>query len=817
MAFVADAKTEEKPKTGRFVPDAQPLDKDYEFGTGEALLSVGTGLAGGVAGTAVELGGVVQNLQMPGGAGNIKDPMGMGKKVEHAMTYQPRSQQGQDVLASINDPEIAANIVYDAVNRMGGGDFLATTLKVGTQAINPVTYLKGLQKVQDWILKHVPDEPQVQAGIDLLLKGAVTKLPAGMKEAGDMAGSGLRTLLRGGEESAAKMRSNIESSSGAGVDMTLGQLSAGGLTLESGAGQRVVAKQVEQLSAREIQLADNISAASTPEKAGLIIEKGLTGKGGFRESFRKLQDSLYAAADRLLPGDSLIDVSNTRAIFAELNKGETNISEILKNPKIQRMQGALEKDMAQPPAEATGLLDASGKPYMRQQAAPEGFNFGELKNLRSQVGEALGSFDMAPEIPRVQLKRVYEAISQDMEAAAASKGPEALEAMQRANRATRGFHDRVDSYLKVLAEKDIPNKVYQAAVGDVKNGPEIIRTVMKSLQTEGERDAVRSVFVRELGRNPAGEFSAMKFVDDWQAVRPEVKNILFGKEGGGIRGTLDDFAFAASKAKKTQATLWEMKNYGATHGGGVGAAAALSFLAGNWGMAPVLFGGFGAAFLTGRLVSNPAFLKWVAETSKMPPTRLPVAIANLERAQGHDPDVREYLDQLNWLGERKAPAKEQQQAPAAAPAPAPTPAPIQARAKGGPVAANKPYLVGEKGPEVIVPSKAGQVIPNQDGGMEKFTGTITRQIRDLRDAVGLIKERITAEQPKAEDKTTPKIESLEKALTMLTAQITAITESQKSTFEEIKKIGKKKFSLNVKRDANGFLKGLSESQPTKEN
>ena len=44
---------------------------------------------------------------------------------------------------------------------------------------------------------------------------------------------------------------------------------------------------------------------------------------------------------------------------------------------------------------------------------------------------------------------------------------------------------------------------------------------------------------------------------------------------------------------------------------------------------------------------------------------------------------------------------------------------IGARALGGPVSAGSPYLVGERGPEIIVPRSAGQVIPNHKigGGM----------------------------------------------------------------------------------------------------
>lgn len=43
-----------------------------------------------------------------------------------------------------------------------------------------------------------------------------------------------------------------------------------------------------------------------------------------------------------------------------------------------------------------------------------------------------------------------------------------------------------------------------------------------------------------------------------------------------------------------------------------------------------------------------------------------------------------------------------------------------ARAMGGPVNANTPYLVGERGPEIIVPRSAGQVIPNHNLGGTTF-------------------------------------------------------------------------------------------------
>jgi len=45
--------------------------------------------------------------------------------------------------------------------------------------------------------------------------------------------------------------------------------------------------------------------------------------------------------------------------------------------------------------------------------------------------------------------------------------------------------------------------------------------------------------------------------------------------------------------------------------------------------------------------------------------------------------------------------------------------PIEGRAEGGPVAPGQPYVVGEQGPEVMVPSQPGTIIPNQQTPQEK--------------------------------------------------------------------------------------------------
>jgi predicted nucleic acid-binding Zn-ribbon protein len=65
--------------------------------------------------------------------------------------------------------------------------------------------------------------------------------------------------------------------------------------------------------------------------------------------------------------------------------------------------------------------------------------------------------------------------------------------------------------------------------------------------------------------------------------------------------------------------------------------------------------------------------------------------------------------------------------------------PIDFRASGGPVSAGKPYIVGEKGPELIIPNQNGTVIPNHQlagaGGMNLsvvVTGNNISNNMDLR-------------------------------------------------------------------------------------
>jgi hypothetical protein len=55
----------------------------------------------------------------------------------------------------------------------------------------------------------------------------------------------------------------------------------------------------------------------------------------------------------------------------------------------------------------------------------------------------------------------------------------------------------------------------------------------------------------------------------------------------------------------------------------------------------------------------------------------------------------------------------------------PTPPGVGGRAAGGPVASNTPYIVGERGPELFVPSMSGQIVPNNKISRNNIYNTIS--------------------------------------------------------------------------------------------
>jgi hypothetical protein len=461
--------------------------------------------------------------------------------------------------------------------------------------------------------------------------------------------AGVRGTLRGGEEGRQTYNERIQDFADAGVDgVSVGQASGNRRTqaVESGfskapGGAGVMARQAEQeaaqIHARVNQIADDLMPGADATRAGTTIEKGVK---NFVQRFKGEQDFLFSKLDKHIAPQSQVSVRNTREALANLNAdipGAPKLSEWFKNSKIQGIEGALDADLSQPRRYTPSqLLDEmwtreSGRASPTVDALP----WEAVKKLRTLVGNEISNTTIASAVPRDKWKALYGALSTDMEAAAHQAGPEATKAFNRANWFTRAGYDRIESVLDRVTGNagKTPEAIYKSAVSapEVREGATTANAVMKSLTPE-ERSMVSAATIRRMGQanpgaqNAAGDaFSTETFLTNWNQFGDDAKRVLFADPAA--RQGLDDIALAAQRIREgskvfanPSGTAQAAANY--TAGGGL----ALSLLTGNLGAAAAIAAGVGATNAGARLMTNPNFVKWVGQTTRLSPGALPAQL-----------------------------------------------------------------------------------------------------------------------------------------------------------------------------------------------
>lgn len=379
-----------------------------------------------------------------------------------------------------------------------------------------------------------------------------------------------------------------------------------------------LARKSEQIASnmqkRLMEIADDVSLKEGAEAAGLEIKKGITGRGGFLDRFRTKSSSLWNSFDSMVNPNQQVEPSNTYDALNRLVRG-SEIGELLDNPKLVQMKGILEN--------------------------PESFTYKDLRDLRSSIGQKIANNELVSDIPRAELKQVYGALTDDIKAVAESTGDDAIKAFRRANTFTRVGHNRVDDYLERIVNKTDPDKIF-AAVAKGGEGTKTINAFKRSLKPE-EWDVVVSNVVRKLGRatsgnqNAVGEeaagdaFSVAKFVSDWDKLGPARKAIFSGSE------RIDKYGEDLNRIARAASVVKDSAKPGANYSGTTQAAsriAAGTGLASGVALAdPSILAATASSIamnnMGARLMSNPAFVSWLAKSSKIPASRSSKAIGQL--------------------------------------------------------------------------------------------------------------------------------------------------------------------------------------------
>ena len=467
----------------------------------------------------------------------------------------------------------------------------------------------------------------------------------------------LRGAARGGEAGRMRTEQTIADFGRAGTTPSMGQAtqSRGLQGIESlfakvpgGAG--VMANrgkaQAQEIGGNIERLANQLSPKASPEQAGRAIEKGVTGTGGFLETFKAKSSANYNALDKFVPKDTRVSVSNTEAALNQLAAripGAEFTSAAFVNNRIASIRDALSADLSANQAGNNAAI-------LRSQS--QGLPYTALKQLRTIVGNELADAPFGGDVPVSQWKRLYAAMSSDMEAAAKASGPAAENALKKANAYHKAGMERIDLISSVIQKNGGPEAVFKAATSGAKEGATTLRAVMQSLPKDAQK-VVSAGVLRRLGRakpgtqNDTGDvFSTETFLTNWNTMSPQAKATLFDRYGQGFRQDMDAVAKVASNLREGSAVFKNPSGTGQAVGQMTAATTVLtSLLTGHLGVAGGVAAGIGASNISARFMTNPTSVKWLAKTTRAPQSALPALLAQAKNSS--DPDLQELAGMFN--------------------------------------------------------------------------------------------------------------------------------------------------------------------------
>lgn len=449
-----------------------------------------------------------------------------------------------------------------------------------------------------------------------------------------------RSILRGGPSKGAALRESIArfEQVGASPSVAQGTESVGRSIVERAFGtvpgglqvaNRAATRQQEAIGNFVNDLASGIARGGDPTTAGRTIQGGID---DFVGRFKARSRILYGRLNNFIQPDTRVGVSNTLRTLDELTApitGAENISGELLNDRLRRINEAFIGDV-QPSGEFATTVP-----------------FSALQGIRTRVGDLLSSKELIDDVPRGQLKRLYSALTNDLEDAASFAGPDAVRALNRANAFYARQINQIDDFLRPIANRNLPEDAFRLATQGREGGTRI-RALRRALTNEQWKPVAAAV-IRRMGRarssqqDDLGEaFSTQTFLTNWNNLDNQAKRALFNGVSLTFRQDLDKIARVASQIRTGQSIL---SNPSGTAAAGLNAGTiilgATGLLSGQ--LAPVIaLGQLSAGSALGSaIMTNPKIVQWLAKATEIPVSRLPGHLARLSTVVREDPESAE--------------------------------------------------------------------------------------------------------------------------------------------------------------------------------
>lgn len=449
------------------------------------------------------------------------------------------------------------------------------------------------------------------------------------------AGSAVRTAMAKPQDVA----QNVETFKGAGVRPTVGMATENtsfraleNLVSKFPGGVGIFRRFAEDMQGK---MGAKTATGASAESAGRAVERGVTGEGGFLDRTKTVWQGLEAKVNAKIPPDTGVAPTNAMSALNELatpRAGAEATTRALINPKIAQMRDALAADLQGNPQNGLPTRQTGTVSY-------EG-----LRDIRTRVGSMLED-SLVSGVPGGELKKLYGALSKDLEAAATAAG--AGKEFARQNQYYSARMERIDNVLsRVIGKGRQPEDIFKAVMPTDPNQANKLRAVMRSLEP-ADRAVVTDAVVARLGKatpgrqNDVGDvFSSDTFLSNWNRLSPAAKTQLF--PDAKMRGDLNDIASVASNLKEGAKVFANPSGTAAT-----AAPQALVILGalGNLGVVGGIVGGTNAA---ARLLTSPKVVNWLAAAPKVQPGREAAHMVRLGTIlnEEKDPEVKQAISGL---------------------------------------------------------------------------------------------------------------------------------------------------------------------------
>jgi len=340
----------------------------------------------------------------------------------------------------------------------------------------------------------------------------------------------------------------------------------------------------------------------TPQEAGSTVQRGVT---NYIEKFRTKSDELYDRVGRFIDKDTLSNLNNVQKLVSE-ELANTASAPKLKKKLLSNKGLALALDAIE---DMGGTAQKANLVTMTTGGADIGLRYKNLKNYRTLVGNQIKE-NVVSGADNALNKRVYAALTKDMEVVAKQSGPKAYRAFKNANayynNGLEQIEKRLSKYVNTNAD---PGRILAQLRTASKGGDFKIRSIINAVDPQ-DRPVIRDAVLQQLGQNSQGDFSPALFFRDYNKISKEAKVILFGADDVAFRQSLDRLARISKRMGASG--RFDNVSRSADNLGNLGLLALGA-------LDPVSAGQTGlAAAGASRLLTNRRFAEWLVKQSSKP-------------------------------------------------------------------------------------------------------------------------------------------------------------------------------------------------------